>query len=109
MTAAPTEAAPGVAPPTPDEGPIRPRPLRYFLFEPEDDPPADIAGAVGLRSQHWNSSLKPWDAFECWLVDQIAYQSINLERCALMADALARHRSRRAELAWDLDRRAEAA
>ena len=43
-------------------------------------PPRDEAAAVVARMRHWNSSLKPWDHYECWLSQDVARETIRLER-----------------------------
>ena len=43
-------------------------------------PPEHEAEAVVARMRHWDSSLKPWDLVECWQSQQIARETIRLER-----------------------------
>src|SRR5262245_1681252 len=42
--------------------------------------PADEAELIARREAEWNSSLRPADAFEVWIVRQIAVESVALDR-----------------------------
>ena len=67
-------------------------------------PDLEIAAAKG-RAEFWNSSLKPHDAFEVYLVDQVAAQSVRIDRCQHQERAVRRLHAKRANLRWDEDRR----
>ncbi len=70
--------------------------------------PDEERAAVQTRADQWCSSLKPNNTVEMWLLEQVALQSIRLERCqvdeAVQRDTLAR----RAIETWDNDRALEA-
>ena len=70
--------------------------------------PDEEQAAVRIRADQWCSSLKPMNATEMWLLEQVAVQALRLERCqideATRRDALAR----RAIEGWEDDRRREA-
>ena len=67
--------------------------------------PDEEMAAMRARADQWCSSLKPANAIEMWLLEQVAVQALRLERCqvdeAARRDALAR----RAVESWDEDRR----
>ncbi len=70
--------------------------------------PDEERAAIQIRADQWCSSLKPNNAIEMWLLEQVCLQALRLERCqvdeAVHRDALAR----RAIESWDDDRRREA-
>ncbi len=70
--------------------------------------PDEERAAIQTRADQWCSSLKPNNAVEMWLLEQVCLQALRLERCqvdeAVHRDALAR----RAIESWDDDRRREA-
>jgi len=70
--------------------------------------PRDDAAEAADRAARWNSALRPYTAFEVWLADQVALESVRVERCqALERDTRARAAAR-ASARWDEDRRLDA-
>lgn len=70
--------------------------------------PRDDAAEAADRASRWNSALRPYTAFEVWLADQVALESVRVERCqALERDTRARAAAR-ASARWDEDRRLDA-
>jgi len=67
--------------------------------------PGDEARAIDERTQQWNSSLRPGNAFDMWIAERISYHSLRLEDCEHRDIALRLTQARRAELCWDADRR----
>ena len=67
--------------------------------------PPDDDDAVQRRVAEWHSSFKPFDAYEVWLLDIIAVESIRIERCHVL-DRLLRQAQVRDACgdSWDLDR-----
>ena len=70
-------------------------------------PDEEMQAAAELAAQ-WNSSVRPWDAFESWLLEQVAALAMVRDRCRHHAAALRAADAHRAALCWDEDRRAEA-
>ena len=67
--------------------------------------PGDEGRAMDERTAQWNSSLRPFNAFDLWVAERITYHSLRLEDCEHRAIALRALQARRAELCWDADRR----
>lgn len=66
-------------------------------------------GDAALRKyEEWLSSLKPWDAFENGLVEQVAVQGVRVERCQHHERALLSLNAAKAALDWDADRERDA-
>ena len=67
--------------------------------------PPDDDDAVQRRVAEWHSAFKPFDAYEVWLLDIIAVESIRIERCHVL-DRLLRQAQVRDACgdSWDLDR-----
>jgi hypothetical protein len=70
--------------------------------------PDEEQNEVLRRCAEWNSPLRPWDSFDCWLVERIAIYTLRLDRCALHESTLRTRRAQRAGDCWDADRRADA-
>lgn len=70
--------------------------------------PEGEAEAVEGRAAEWHSSLRPFDAYQTWLLEVVAFESVRLDRCRAHEIALRDEQVRRAEEAWDEDRRREA-
>ncbi len=66
--------------------------------------PAEEARAAVDRAAEWNSSLKPYNAFEVYLVDQMAANSIRIQGCQHQEHGLRSRNAIRAKLRWDEDR-----
>jgi len=71
--------------------------------------PDEEAAAVVERYAQWESSLRPDNAFEVWLAEQVAAEAVEVERLRTHRAARRTLLARRAALCWDDDRRAEAA
>ena len=71
-------------------------------------PPEHEAEAVVARMRHWDSSLKPWDLYECRLAQGVARETIRQERHHQQEILLRHAQARRADACWDEDRRGEA-
>ena len=71
-------------------------------------PPDQEAEAVVARTRQWNSSLKPWDLTECWLVQDVARETFRLERIHQREIALRAAQATQAQNHWDEDRRSAA-
>jgi len=71
--------------------------------------PDEEAAAVVERYARWESSLRPDNAFEVWLAEQVAAEAVEVERLRAHLAARRTLLARRAALCWDDDRRAEAA
>src|SRR3954470_23857749 len=63
--------------------------------------PDEEAQAAETRAAEWNSSLKPFNAHEVWIVDRMARESIRIERCDHHEDAIRTIEARRALECWD--------
>jgi len=70
--------------------------------------PNEEAAAASERAAEWNSSLKPYNAFEVFLVDHIAENSIRIEGCRHHARSLRSRHAMRAGLRWEEDRKLDA-
>ena len=79
-----------------------------FLGDLPVTPPDQEAAAVAARAAQWESSLKPWDVVECSLVNEVARESIRLERLHQREIALRHARAAQAREHWDADRRGDA-
>ena len=71
-------------------------------------PPEKEAEAVVERMDQWNSSLKPWDNYECGLTQGVCRESIRLERLHQREILLRHAQAVRAANFWEEDRRREA-
>jgi hypothetical protein len=67
--------------------------------------PDDEAEAIAERRAEWHSSLRPWNALEEWIGDQVVVASVQIERCQHQERTLRAELARRAEESWDDDRR----
>ena len=67
-------------------------------------PEQELAAAKG-RAAFWNSSLKPYNPHEVHLIDQVAIQSVRVDRCQHQERAIRRLHAKRAKLRWAEDRR----
>ncbi len=67
--------------------------------------PNEEAGAALVRASEWNSSLKPYNAYEVFLVDQMAANGVRMEGCQHQERGLRSRNAIRAKLRWDEDRR----
>src|SRR4051794_1310350 len=67
--------------------------------------PDDEQEAVAERLAQWHSSLRPWNALEEWIAEQAAVASVQVERVQHQERTLRAELARRAEDAWDDDRR----
>jgi hypothetical protein len=65
--------------------------------------------AARERAEHWNSSLRPMNAFELGLVETIAIESVRIDRCRIEERLVRDARARRSGACWFDERRAEAA
>ena len=70
--------------------------------------PQEDFDAVQLRMAEWNSSLKPFDPYEIWLLEIVAVESIRVDRCRIQDRVLRDDQMRHAYDFWDDDRRQEA-
>ena len=84
---------------------LAPRPLPDVEAPPES---YDEAEAAARLAAEWNSSLKPFDAFEMRLVDDIALQTVRIDHCRQQQRDLRARRALRASKRWEDDRRDEA-
>ncbi len=66
------------------------------------------AAAVQERMAEWNSSLKPFDPYEMWLLEVVAVESIRVDRCRIQDRVLRDEQIRRACESWDDDQRQSA-
>ncbi len=69
---------------------------------------AEDASAVITRAQDCHLGLRPQDAFQAMLIDQMAVTSIRLERCGRAERRMRDRAVMRAEVSWDEDRAIEA-
>ncbi len=85
------------------EGPTReaggPRPFGAWQI-----PPLEEGFAASERALEWNSSLKPWDAFDVFLVDQASAQAIRIERSQHQEGVVRHLHASRARHRWDDER-----
>ncbi|MBX6315800.1 MAG: hypothetical protein IRY99_23240 [Isosphaeraceae bacterium] len=72
-------------------------------------PPGEEMEAVAQRWAQRYASLGPWNAFEKWLLSQVAVMGVRLERLRQAEAAMRTRRAYRAVLCWDIDRQYEAA
>ena len=71
--------------------------------------PDEEMDAVAEREAQWHSSFRPFEAFDCWLVETVAVQSVRVDRCR-WHEADARERAARCSADfWDEQRRLAAA
>ncbi len=70
--------------------------------------PDEEAAAVAARVEEWTPALKPQDAYDEWLVEQVAASSVQIERCRALDATLRDRQVSRAALCWDEDREADA-
>jgi hypothetical protein len=70
--------------------------------------PEDDEAAVQARAAELCSSLKPHNAFELWLTEQIALEEIQARRLRLQQLLHRKVQARRAAFCWDDERRLEA-
>ena len=64
--------------------------------------------AVETRMAEWHSSLRPFDAYQTWLLEVIATESARVDRCRGHESALRNEAVLRAEASWDDDRTRQA-
>jgi hypothetical protein len=67
--------------------------------------PEDETEAVAERLEQWHSSLRPWNAYEEWVVEEIVVASIQIDRCQAQESLLRTELAERAGTSWDDDRR----
>lgn len=67
--------------------------------------PGDEASAAIERAGEWESSLRPINVFEVFLVQQAAAHALSLERCQAHGRVLRTLAAKRASCRWDADRR----
>ncbi len=90
-----------------DGGPpvdVGPTPFRTLPDSPGLVLPGDDAEAARVRAAEWNSSLKPFNVFEVFLVDQAATQSLRIERFQEQERSQRHLNAVRASLRWEQDR-----
>jgi hypothetical protein len=80
--------------------------LRRSLLAAEAVPEEDRV--MQVRATGWAEALQPRDAFQTWLVGQVATLSFGVDRCHRMERRLRERASLRAEVCWDDDRAGEA-
>src|SRR3954452_1727264 len=76
------------------------------------DSPARHVGdedLIARRLPDWESELAPRGAYQRWLVEQAVVATVRIDQGRQREDAWRFRQSRRAEICWDLDRRAEVA
>ena len=78
--------------------PLRPSPTWNLVL------PQDEGQEASDRASQWNSALRPFDAFDVFLVDQIAVNSVRIERCQNQERTARSRNARRAALRWRQDR-----
>jgi hypothetical protein len=71
--------------------------------------PEAMAQAVEARAASLRPIFRPANEHEDWLVGQVALAEVRLDRCLALELAELQAATARAELAWDADRRADAA
>jgi len=67
--------------------------------------PDDEQEAVERRRAEWHSSLRPWNALEEWIADQVVVASVQIERIQHQELHLRTEAARNAEERWDDERR----
>jgi len=70
--------------------------------------PDDEEHAVARRAEDWAAFLDPAGDRDDWLVEQVALESVRLDRCQHQERARRAADAARAEVAWDDDRRIDA-
>jgi len=70
--------------------------------------PAEEAAAVADRVRAWTPALKPRDAYDGWLVEQVAASSVQIDRCRVLDATIRTRGASRATLCWDEDRAGDA-
>jgi hypothetical protein len=70
-------------------------------------PPGMEIAAIQERAGMWNTSFHPFEAFDVWLVESVATESIRIDHCRAHEAVIRERTSLRAEedLCWDDDRR----
>jgi hypothetical protein len=69
---------------------------------------AEDASVVMTRTEEFFITLKPQNDFHCWLVSEVALESVRIERAERMERRIRDKIAMKAELTWDDDRRLEA-
>jgi hypothetical protein len=67
--------------------------------------PDEEQAAIKERVEHWNSSLRPFEVIDLWLVEDVATEAVRVERCRAMEAETRAEDARRADESWDDDRR----
>jgi hypothetical protein len=67
--------------------------------------PEEEAEAVARRREEWHSSLRPWNPFEEWLLDEIAVAAVQIDQARAQEALLRTECAERAGTSWDDDRR----
>jgi hypothetical protein len=67
--------------------------------------PEDEQEAVERRRVEWHSSLRPWNAAEEWIADQVVVASVQIDRIHHQERHLRTEAARNAEERWDDQRR----
>ncbi len=79
---------------------------------PDSNPPVEpfepFPEAVRQRAAGWYSSLRPWNDFDEWLVEDVASITIQIEAVTAREAALRESLIDRARFCWDEDRQSEA-
>ncbi len=70
--------------------------------------PDEEGGLVAARIEAWTAVFTPRDAYEVWLVEQVAVSSVQIEHCQAHENSLRTRQATRAALCWDVDRESEA-
>lgn len=95
--------------PKTDEGKSRSRrnALKHGLAGSGVALPEDVQAEVARRAEQWNGSFKPVNAWEMWLLEYVALQSVRIETCGKLLSARVALLADRADSAlWDEDRNA---
>ena len=95
----------GIVSPIVSDQPTEARSPHPILGELVVIPPESEAEAVVARMRHWHSSLRPWDLVECWQSQQIARETIRLERLHQREILLRHDQTLHAGAAWDQQHR----
>jgi hypothetical protein len=67
--------------------------------------PEDETEAVAERQEQWHSSLRPWNAYEEWLVEELVVASVQIDQGRAQEALLRTELAERAGTSWDDDRR----
>src|SRR4051812_13320539 len=67
--------------------------------------PDDEAEAIARRRIEWDGALKPGNALEEWIADQLVVASVQIERCQQQDRNARAEQACRAEQSWDDQRR----